>query len=115
MDYGFSKTKDEALKRWTHDRVLADLLRKGGLARAGLTGINELVEEAIAKFSALHPEAIAPQLAAGLKAMSALIAWVTASDLTPREKCLAGFALLLLGTLIYPGRARTRGEWPFPA
>jgi LmbE family N-acetylglucosaminyl deacetylase len=27
IDYGFSKTKDETLKNWTHDRVLADAVR----------------------------------------------------------------------------------------
>ena len=27
VDYGFSKTKDEALSHWTHDRVLADVVR----------------------------------------------------------------------------------------
>ncbi|HEX8882508.1 MAG TPA: PIG-L family deacetylase [Candidatus Acidoferrum sp.] len=27
IDYGFSKTKDEALEKWGHDRVLADVVR----------------------------------------------------------------------------------------
>lgn len=27
VDYGFSKTKDEALEKWGHDRVLADVVR----------------------------------------------------------------------------------------
>src|SRR5438445_9787172 len=27
IDYGFSKTKEEALGHWTHDRVLADVVR----------------------------------------------------------------------------------------
>lgn len=52
----------------------------------GLRSINVLVENAIADFSAHHPEAIAPTLAAGLKATNELIEKVAASGLSPDSK-----------------------------
>jgi len=49
--------------------------------KRGLGEINGIVEQAMAEFNAAHPESIAPRLAAGLKATTALIDQVKASSL----------------------------------
>jgi LmbE family N-acetylglucosaminyl deacetylase len=64
-------------------------LAKGGDAAfltAGLRSINASVEEAISKFSAIHPEATAPPLAGGLKATLKLIDEVDKSGLSADSK-----------------------------
>ncbi|QOY91324.1 PIG-L family deacetylase [Paludibaculum fermentans] len=64
-------------------------LAKGGDAaflRPGLEKMNAAVEEAMAKFSAVKPEATAPSLAAGLKDTVALIAAVEKSGLDAESK-----------------------------
>lgn len=64
-------------------------LAQGGdstFLKDGLSQINSLVEKAMNDFSAQHPEAIAPTLAAGLKRTSALIEKVASSDLTADTK-----------------------------
>jgi LmbE family N-acetylglucosaminyl deacetylase len=67
---------------------LASLARGGDSAFliVGLREINAHVEEAIAKFSAPHPEASAPALAAGLKAAVALLDAVQKSSLSGDAK-----------------------------
>jgi LmbE family N-acetylglucosaminyl deacetylase len=67
---------------------IADLAHGGDAAflRASLEKINTTVETAIGEFSAIHPDKVAPALADGLKATSALIAQVQASTLTDEEK-----------------------------
>jgi LmbE family N-acetylglucosaminyl deacetylase len=60
-------------------------LAKGGdgaFLAAGLRKINAAVEEAIAKFSADHPERIAPYLAAGLKDVASLLDQLAKSNLS---------------------------------
>ncbi|HEY6428342.1 MAG TPA: PIG-L family deacetylase, partial [Acidimicrobiales bacterium] len=60
-------------------------LAQGGdnsFLKDGLSKINALVEQAMSNFSADHPETIAPALAEGLKASSALIDQVEASQLS---------------------------------
>ena len=53
---------------------------------AGLRNINASVEEAMANFSAPHPEKTAPALAAGLKQTIALLAEVEKSNLSAESK-----------------------------
>jgi LmbE family N-acetylglucosaminyl deacetylase len=53
---------------------------------AGLGRINAAVEDAIAKFSAPHPEQCASALAAGLKETISLLAAIERSGLTPDSK-----------------------------
>lgn len=67
---------------------IAALARGGDAAflRMGLQRVNAAVEEAMAKFSAVKPEATAPSLAAGLKATVALIAEVEKSGLDADSK-----------------------------
>jgi len=67
---------------------IASLVEGGAPAflMGGLTQINSLVEKATADFSAQRPEAIAPTLAAGLKATNALIEKVAVSELTADSK-----------------------------
>ncbi len=54
--------------------------------KSGLREINTAVEDAMAKFSADHPENTAPALAAGLKATMTLIDRVAASNLSDDAK-----------------------------
>jgi LmbE family N-acetylglucosaminyl deacetylase len=54
--------------------------------KEGLSQINAIVEKATSNFSAQHPEAIAPGLAAGLKATNELIAKVASSDISADSK-----------------------------
>lgn len=64
-------------------------LAKGGdsaFLTAGLTRMNVDVEDAIAKFSAMHPDATVPALAAGLKETMALIDAVEKSGLNAESK-----------------------------
>jgi LmbE family N-acetylglucosaminyl deacetylase len=64
-------------------------LAKGGdtaFLTAGLREINARVEEATAKFSAAHPEACGPPLAAGMKATMTLIDAVQKSGLSADAK-----------------------------
>ena len=67
---------------------IASLVEGGAPAflKDGLTQINSLVEKATADFSAQRPEAIAPTLAAGLKATNALIEKVAVSELSADSK-----------------------------
>jgi len=67
---------------------IASLVEGGAPAflKDGLTQINSFVEKATADFSAQRPEAIAPTLAAGLKATNALIEKVAVSELTADSK-----------------------------
>ncbi len=67
---------------------IASLAQGGDSAflKDGLTQINSLVEKAMNDFSAQHPEAIAPTLAAGLKGTSELMEKVATSNLTPDSK-----------------------------
>lgn len=67
---------------------IASLAQGGNAAflRDDLSRLNSLVEKAMNDFSAQHPEAIAPTLAAGLKATNELLGKVAASDLTPDSK-----------------------------
>ncbi|MBV9297089.1 MAG: PIG-L family deacetylase, partial [Acidobacteriaceae bacterium] len=60
---------------------------------SGLQKINASVEEAIAKFSAAHPEETAPSLAAGLKDTIALVGEVDKSNLSADEKYNVGHEL----------------------
>ena len=68
--------------------AIAELAGSGDTAflKTGLAGINANVEEAIAKFSAVHPEATAPALARGLKATVALLDAVSKSSLSEDAK-----------------------------
>lgn len=52
----------------------------------GLTHLNAAVEEAMAQFSAVHPERSAPALAAGMKQTAALLDQVSKSALSEDEK-----------------------------
>lgn len=63
---------------------IASLVRTGDadFVKSGLREINTAVEEAMAKFSADHPENTAPALAAGLKATMTLTDRVAASNLS---------------------------------
>jgi LmbE family N-acetylglucosaminyl deacetylase len=63
---------------------IASLAQSGDPAflKDGLSQINSLVEKSMNDFSAPHPEAIAPTLAAGLKKTNELIEKVTASNLS---------------------------------
>lgn len=64
-------------------------LAKGGDASfltAGLRDITASVEDAISKFTAVHPEQTAPSLAAGLKATLKLMKEVNESNLSPDSK-----------------------------
>ena len=67
---------------------IATLVKSGDAAflKAGLAKINTSVEQAIAKFSAVHPEQSAPSLAAGLKETEALLAAVEKSSLGADDK-----------------------------
>lgn len=67
---------------------IADLAgeENSGFLKQGLTRINLLVEQAMRRFSAQHPDAIAPILAEGLKATNALIDQVAASSLSVEAK-----------------------------
>ncbi len=58
----------------------------GGFVKESLQKINASVEDAIAKFSAVHPELTAPALAAGMKETIALIAAVDRSNLSADSK-----------------------------
>ena len=69
-------------KRGSEDLLLPELKR-----------VNELVEEAMAKFSAAHPEKIAPQLAEGGKETEKLIEQVKASNLSADDKYNVTFEL----------------------
>ena len=62
---------------------IASLAQGGDAAflKDGLSQINSLVEKSMSDFSAPHPEAIAPTLAAGLKQTNELIEKVAASNL----------------------------------
>ena len=71
-------------------------LAKGGNAEfllPGLKRVNELVESAMADFSATQPEKIAPQLADGWKATQKLIEGVKASNLSADDKYNVTFEL----------------------
>jgi LmbE family N-acetylglucosaminyl deacetylase len=57
-----------------------------GFLKAGLTEIDAAVNEAMAKFSAVHPEATAPALAKGVKATTALLQALSASGLSEDGK-----------------------------
>jgi len=67
---------------------IADLAKDGDSAflRQGLTAINAQVEQAMSQFSADHVEKIAPTLAEGWKATTALIDQVSASNLSDESK-----------------------------
>jgi LmbE family N-acetylglucosaminyl deacetylase len=67
---------------------IASLAQGGetGFLKDGLSQINSLVEKATNDFSALHPEAIASTLAAGLKATNQLLAKVSSSNLSDDSK-----------------------------
>lgn len=67
---------------------IADLAQGGDVAflKEGLSNINSLVEKAISRFSAQHPEAIASTLADGLNATRALNEKVNASNLSADAK-----------------------------
>ena len=67
---------------------IADLAKDGDAAflRPALAAINAQVEQAMSQFSADHPEKIAPTLAEGLKATTALIDQVSASNLSDQSK-----------------------------
>jgi hypothetical protein len=67
---------------------IASLVKGGddGFVRAGLVDINRAVDEALAKFSAPHPEQVAPALADGLKATLRLQAAVEKSSLPADAK-----------------------------
>jgi len=67
---------------------IASLVQGGDEAflKTGLSRINSLVEQAMSNFSADHPEEIAPELAEGLKATSALIEQVQGSQLSDTSK-----------------------------
>ncbi|HXJ38139.1 MAG TPA: NEW3 domain-containing protein, partial [Bryobacteraceae bacterium] len=67
---------------------IAELAGSGDAAflKTGLSGINGAVEEAITKFSAVHPEATAPALARGLKGTATLIDAVGKSSLSDDAK-----------------------------
>ncbi|HCC56231.1 MAG TPA: GlcNAc-PI de-N-acetylase, partial [Solibacterales bacterium] len=74
---------------------IATLVQSGDKAflTAGLANISAHVEQAISAFSATHPEAIAPALAAGLKATNELLQAVAASHLAEDEKYNVRFEL----------------------
>jgi LmbE family N-acetylglucosaminyl deacetylase len=67
---------------------IADLAsgEDNGFLKTGLTEINSDVEQAMQKFDAQHPGAIAPLLAKGAKANLALIERVKSSSLSPDAK-----------------------------
>jgi LmbE family N-acetylglucosaminyl deacetylase len=67
---------------------IADLAKDGDAAflRQALTAIDAQVEQAMSQFSADHVEKIAPILAEGLKATTALIDQVSASNLSDESK-----------------------------
>jgi LmbE family N-acetylglucosaminyl deacetylase len=67
---------------------IADLVKDGDAAflRQALVSINAPVEQAMSEFSADHLEKIAPTLAEGLKATTALIDQVSASNLSDQSK-----------------------------
>ncbi|WP_263368837.1 PIG-L family deacetylase [Edaphobacter bradus] len=67
---------------------IASLVKKGDptFLRQHLLEINEFVEQAMKEFDSRHPEKTAPLLASGLKATTALIAEVSASNLSDDEK-----------------------------
>jgi len=67
---------------------IADLAKDGDAAflRQALVAINAQVEQAMSQFSADHLEKSAPTLAEGLKATTALIDQVSASNLTDESK-----------------------------
>lgn len=67
---------------------IASLVKKNDAAflRKQLIMINEIVERAMQEFDSRHPEKTAPLLASGLKATIALIADVSASNLSNDEK-----------------------------
>ncbi len=67
---------------------IADLVKDGDATflRQALVAINAQVELAMSQFSADHPEKIAPTLAEGLKATTALIDQVNASNLSGESK-----------------------------
>jgi LmbE family N-acetylglucosaminyl deacetylase len=67
---------------------IADLAKDGDAAflRPALVAINAQIEQAMNQFSADHPEKIAPTLAEGLKATTALIDQVSASNLGDESK-----------------------------
>ena len=56
------------------------------LLKRGLGQINSAVENAMAQFSAVHPERCAPSLAAGMKATNELLEQLTSSDLSDDAK-----------------------------
>ena len=74
---------------------IATLVKSGDKAflAAGLANINAQVELATHNFSATHPQAIAPALAAGLKATNELLQAVAASQLSENEKYDVRFEL----------------------
>lgn len=57
-----------------------------GFLTSGLRNINTAVEEAMSKFSAVHPEATAPALARGLEATLSLIGQLDKSNLSDEAK-----------------------------
>jgi LmbE family N-acetylglucosaminyl deacetylase len=67
---------------------IVSLAREGDTAflKDGLIQINSLVEKAIHDFSPQHPDALAPTLAAGLKATGELIDRVAGSNLSQESK-----------------------------
>src|ERR1035437_3090064 len=81
IDYGFSKTREEALDKWDHDRVLADVVRvirmtrplvvTSGFVRAPTAGhgqhqvSGQLAQEAFA--AASDPNRFPEQLREGLR------------------------------------------------
>ncbi|MDP9146672.1 MAG: PIG-L family deacetylase [Acidobacteriota bacterium] len=60
---------------------------------SGLKHVNEVVEDAMNKFSAAQPEKIAPQLAGGLKETQKLIEQVQSSNLSADDKFNVTFEL----------------------
>ena len=74
---------------------IASLVKTGDKAflTAGLANINAQVEQATHSFSAVHPSAIAPALAAGLKATNEVLQAVAASHLAEDEKYNVRFEL----------------------
>lgn len=67
---------------------IASLAKSGHVTflRPQLVEINALVEQAMKEFDPLHPEKVAPLLASGLKATTALLARVEGGDLSGDDK-----------------------------
>lgn len=67
---------------------IADLAanQDNGFLKEALAGINAVVEQAMSQFDARHPDKIAPLLAQGAKATTALVARVHSSSLSDEAK-----------------------------